>query len=382
MTPHLQKKLASWVEHGLITEDQAERIQAHESKAPQRPWAVYGVAGVGVTSLVTGVISLVAANWEVIPAWFKLGAYFLIQGGVGVAFYRYHQRSGPLRETLLTTFAALFLAGIGLIAQLYNLRGDGWQALLLWATITLPAVWLARNWALVHVWIGLTLASSVIWAGSSNDGIPGFGRYCMIAAIPMLFVGVAAMGKRLVQFNPFVRQALFNWGMGLTLFLFTPLANMMWGSSADEHRSDLGYLAVPWATLLFAVAALWTLEDEKREVRLTSVGLLVSVGVFATLPLLFANGTVSAGVSLVGALGFFCSWGLAAAAAACSQRRRWFDLASFIIAVRVVFVYFEVFGSLAVTGLGLIASGAVTLGTAFAWHRFRERVRQQLGSDL
>lgn len=382
MTPHLQKKLASWVEHGLLTEDQAERIKTHEGGTSHRPWALYGVAGVGVTSLVTGFISLVAANWEVIPAWFKLATYFLVQGGAGVAFYRFHERRGPIRETLLATFAALFLAGIGLIAQIYHLRGDGWQALLLWSTITLPAVWLAQSWALVHVWIGLTLLSSVIWASSSNEGISTFGRGCMVAAIPSLLIGIAALGKRLANFNPFVRRAIFNWGIALTLFVITPLANMMWGLTAAEHRSDIDYLAVPWATLLLAVAALWTLEDETREVRITSVGLLLSVGVFATLPLVFADGTASPGVSLLGAVGFFCTWGFAAAAAAYSQRRRWFDLASFVIAVRVVFVYFEVFGSLAVTGLGLIASGVVTLGTAFIWHRFRDKVRQQMGSSL
>ena len=56
-------------------------------------------------------------------------------------------------------------------------------------------------------------------------------------------------------------------------------------------------------------------------------------------------------------------------------------MASLVIALRVVIVYFEVFGSLAMRGLGLIFSGIVILTISFMWHRFRVRVRQQLGGE-
>lgn len=113
-----------------------------------------------------------------------------------------------------------------------------------------------------------------------------------------------------------------------------------------------------------------------------SVVLLLACGVFATLPLFFSNSSQSLGTKIFGAAGFFCTWVLAAATAALAQRKRWFDLASLVIALRVVIVYFEVFGSLAMTGLGLIFSGIVILTIAFAWHRFRERVRQQMGGTI
>src|SRR5690606_39985405 len=90
--------------------------------------------------------------------------YFTQQGGVGYAFLRKAEHSGLARETWLTLFVPLLLAGIGLIAQIYNLHGDGWQALLLWVTITLPAVWLTQSWALAHLWPAAVLLASVIWA--------------------------------------------------------------------------------------------------------------------------------------------------------------------------------------------------------------------------
>lgn len=381
MPPQLKKKLAAWVERGLITPEQSERIVEHESREPERPWTLYGIAGIGITALVTGVISLVAANWDEIPPWLKLICYFTLQGGVGYAFLRNEKRSGLIRETWLTLFVPLLLAGIGLIAQIYNLHGDGWQALLLWVTMTLPAVWLTQSWALAHLWPAAVLLTSVIWAVADHaGGLPEFGRACALATVPLTFVAVGLFGEKIRGFNPFVRGALLTWGMGVVLLVGTVVANVFWYASPDDL--PFGYLVLPWAALLAACVAAWYRPDVKREVRLTTAGLLLAFGVFATLPLFIGGDSESIGVRVVAALGFFGVWVLAAAAAAYSHHKRWFDLASLVIALRVVTMYFEVFGSLAMTGLGLIFSGIVILGIAFSWHRFRERVRRQLTGSV
>jgi uncharacterized membrane protein len=377
MTPQLQKKVASWVEQGLITADQAERIAAYERREPDRPWTLYGIAGIGITALVTGVVSLIAANWDDIAPWVKLACYFLLQGGVGYGFLRVAERPGFVRETWLTLFAPLFLAGIGLIAQIHNLHGDGWQALLLWLTITLPAVWLAQSWALVHGWIVAALVTSVIWASAyRSGGVPEFGRACIVASLPLAFIAIAFLSEHIASFNRYLRSAGVVWGMAALLLVSTPVANVLWYDSPGDMQ--LGYLVLPWAVLLLAAAGSWYRPQVKLEVRISTVALLVACGVFSTLPLFFGDSDESVGIKMIAAAGFFCTWILAAAAAAYSHHRRWFDFASLVIALRVVIVYFEVFGSLAMTGLGLIFSGIVILGIAFAWHRFRERVRQQL----
>jgi hypothetical protein len=42
-----------------------------------------------------------------------------------------------------------------------------------------------------------------------------------------------------------------------------------------------------------------------------------------------------------------------------------------VIALRLVVVYFEVFGSLAVTGVGLVFSGGLMIVSALYWNRLR-----------
>jgi uncharacterized membrane protein len=383
MTPQLQKKVASWVEHGLLTPEQAERIVAHESREPERPWTLYGIAGIGVTALATGFVSLIAANWDDIPPWVKLACYFLLQAGVGYGFLRSAARPGLIRETWLSLFVPLFLAGIGLIAQLHNLHGDGWQALLLWEAITLPAVWLAQSSTLVHLWTVAVMVTSVIWASAyRSGGIPEFGRACIVATVPVAYLAIGFWSEHVRSFNRYLRSAGFVWGMAAVLLIGTPVANALWNESPGEHLAHAGYLTLPWCALIAASLGAWYRPQVKREVKLTMVALLLTSGVCLTLPLFFGSSSDSVGIKIVGAAGFFGTWILAAAAAAYSHHKRWFDLASLVIALRVVVVYFEVFGSLAMTGLGLIFSGIVILGIAFAWHRFRERVRQQLGGGV
>jgi uncharacterized membrane protein len=85
---------------------------------------------------------------------------------------------------------------------------------------------------------------------------------------------------------------------------------------------------------------------------------------------------------IVGCALFIGAWSGAAAIAASMHRRRLFDFAAAVIAVRFIIVYFEVFGSLAATGLGLVTSGVVILGIAYLWYRFRRRVARALEGNV
>jgi hypothetical protein len=83
-----------------------------------------------------------------------------------------------------------------------------------------------------------------------------------------------------------------------------------------------------------------------------------------------------------GAAGFIAVWAAAAAAAAAASMKKLFDIASFVIAIRFIVIYFEVFGSLSMTGIGLIISGAVIIGIAILWNRGRRTVTSRLRSNL
>jgi uncharacterized membrane protein len=390
--PKLASQLQTWVGAGLISAEQAARIEAYErthARADghaERPWALYGIAGIGVTALATGLISLIAANWDEIPDWLKLAAYFLLQTGVGMGFLRYLTKPGLVREVLLTLFALLFLAGIGLVAQVHHLSGDGWEALLFWLGLTVGVVHLAQSRLLGNVWVFGSLLTSMIWLTASDEGAgvtSQFGRACVVAALPFALTALSELTEKVPWWNQYFRKAALSWGTLVLLGLGTPLSNILWSVNRDEEARQLGYLVIPWTALLVAVAGVYSNPRSSRLEQLLRSGIYGALGLFGTLPFLAPDADYEhTGIKALAALGFFTVWGLVAAYSAVTKQRRWFDLASLVLAVRVIVVYFEVFGSLAMTGAGLILSGLVILTTAFAWHRFRSRVRAQLGGGV
>jgi uncharacterized membrane protein len=67
----LSRRLAAWVREGLIDADTAQRIEAYEA-THRRPTALYALVGLGALAIGMGLIAIVGANWDEIPAYLKL----------------------------------------------------------------------------------------------------------------------------------------------------------------------------------------------------------------------------------------------------------------------------------------------------------------------
>ncbi len=59
-----------------------------------------------------------------------------------------------------------------------------------------------------------------------------------------------------------------------------------------------------------------------------------------------------------------------------SNNQRAFNLATFLIGLRFVILYFQAMGGLAATGIGLIVSGLLIMSVTWIWYKGRERIRQ------
>ncbi len=63
----LTKKLDAWAEANLINRDQADAILTFESpRAAVKSWVLYGIVGIGITTIFTGIISLISAYTKLI----------------------------------------------------------------------------------------------------------------------------------------------------------------------------------------------------------------------------------------------------------------------------------------------------------------------------
>lgn len=129
-----------------------------------------------------GIIALVAANWEQIPNNVKLGgAIVLMVVNAAAVILSMKFKKNTLTQVLCGVFAALIMAVIGLIGQIFQLRSDVSGACLLWALCAWPLFLITPR--LLWLWI------------------------------PLLFVGT----KSFAIYNTFVGDVLLNIGLNYTL---------------------------------------------------------------------------------------------------------------------------------------------------------------------
>lgn len=129
-----------------------------------------------------GIIALVAANWEQIPNNIKLGgAVSLMVVNAAAVILSMKFKKNILTQVLCGVFAALIMAVIGLIGQIFQLRSDVSGACLLWA---------------VCAWPLFLITPRLLWLW-----------------IPLLFIGT----KSFAVYNTFVGDVLLNIGWKYTL---------------------------------------------------------------------------------------------------------------------------------------------------------------------
>lgn len=110
-----------------------------------------------------GIIALVAANWEQIPNNVKLGgAIVLMIANASAVILSIKFKKNILTQVLCGVFAALIMAVIGLIGQIFQLRSDVSGACLLWALCAWPLFLIAPR--LLWLWIPLLFVGTKSFA--------------------------------------------------------------------------------------------------------------------------------------------------------------------------------------------------------------------------
>jgi len=370
---NLAHKLAEWQAAGLLTAEAAAKILAHEGQQT-RPYLLYAVGGLGALTIALGVVAIIASNWESIPGGVKLAIDIALAAGLAAGIVAVDRRRiAWLRETLIALYWGYVLASIGLISQVYHLGGATWQALLVWTGLTFPLVTRAHSRGLASAWIlGLHVTyfmalEPLASAGHNTEGLV----VGLVGLAPLLCLAVATSAA-VARARPRFHRAFagFGWSEALAM---TSAATFAYYDAPLNPRQ----LAGLWAPA--AVAAVLTVFLVVRAGRLVPghpagvLPLRVLLVLFLVLgygPLLLA----ARGQDLIGALTFIALWAVVAWVGYATHNARVLNLATAIIGVRLIAVYFEVFGSLLDTGLGLVTGGILTVALTYFWARKRREI--------
>jgi uncharacterized membrane protein len=339
----LERQVQRWLEADIIDATTAERIIAHERRA-SRPVLLLAIGGLGAFTIGVGLISVIAANWGDIPRLVKLLAMLGLFGAnaYGLVWARGRQHCW-ITDALALGYFALALASIALVGQTYQLRGEPYQALLLWLLVGSPALWLAEGAFAALVFLG---ALAVAGAFSFDPLVDLLGHDHHATILVRASLGSAAV------FGPLLAASL------------PTLQRLRPAFAAIYERLGWGLFVLAASCGVHA----WYLSMDINDVREAWVGARVVMVVVALVP--------HAPVAMLGALGFLTVWALVAWCGYEAQAMQIVNLATAVIAARIFVAYIEVFGSMLATGAGLIVSGVLLLALAWLWVR---KIRLQPG---
>ena len=382
------KKLKAWQEAGLLSEAQLDAISAHEKLRHQGRFG-RGMVGLALFAIIVGVLSVIAANWLLIPGGVKIALHLALNILLAATVWEADRRGKEMvREGALLVLGGLTLTLIALTGQVYQLGGSWSGALLLWQLAILPAFFIFGRTRLTVLPALLALVGSVpLIMADYLEPLPEFfvSFYIVMLGtfLPLCLIADGQM-KIVRDLRPVWAATSQRVGFVL-LTLIASLSGRVWYSGLSEtmFRDVSGTGLNPIQAHLrmgaiFVVAALcvglYRLFSRRRGLAsrfydLTALYVLAGIAMIG-LPVIFPG----AQYDLFAMVSFLAYWGFIAWYANETGAMRLLSLAIFLLALRIWIIYLEAFGSLLSTGFMLISGGILMLGMIYAARKLNRRL--------
>ncbi len=371
----LAKKLDIWREQGLLNAQQQQDILDFE-KNNKKTVFTSSLLALAFFCIGLGTISLISANWNIIPNFFKLSMdiLFLIINSVAVVYF-YNQEKNNWFEGLLILYATLILASIGLIAQIYQVQSQGLSAFLLWSFLVFPLVIISRKIILPLIWLPI-FTTSVIDVLAEFDII-----YNILLMLEETFpYAISISGIILFSYiyrftSYYFRTRLAPQIKAMKFWLSFDIVSLViimdlglgvlgeYGgiSHTEDYRS-----VIVISILILVTMAFGYYSNKYNYSRLLTCVLAILLGfsiIFMALPeneLVYKLWGFALTMSILITVAIY---------ALIKNKEKLLNIATACMAVRLFIVYIQMFGSLLSTGIGLISSGILFLSLIYAWKK-------------
>lgn len=370
----LESKLAKWQQAGLIDADTRARIEAFE-RSNEKPMLLYALGGLGAITVAIGIVSIVAANWDAIDKGVKLGADLLLGALLAAGLYVSVTRERRWQTEVLTgIYYGFVIASLALVGQIYQLGTPPHQALLAWSLSTAPLMLLVRTPLLGFVWLaGLVwthIETSTFYLDRMHDR-SGYDDTLLgnVVAVEIMVSLVLYLSAARIPWFARERSAVSStWTSAVWTALLLGGFALGFVYYDDFDRTDVLTWSVAVVALLVIalIAALPRLYPALAARSLLGLRLVLgSIGIVFVVGTAFPHDALPA----VGAIAQVVVLGIAAWTVLQLGQVRLFNMVTGLIALRVLVMYFEVFGSMLSTGVGMISGGMLTLLLAWVWKR-------------
>ncbi len=364
----IDKKISEWVSKGIINNTQAEAITTYENSKESKSWAIYGVLGLGAIVIAIGIISVIAANWELFPGYVKIiNNFLLLIATAGATYYAFIKNKEVVFEALLLFFILLCLASIGLISQVYHTGGHLYQALLIWSVITFSVMMSTRHFLVAFIWVIGFFAGLSFLATEATfmDSVFLKSTRPIVLCFPYISAILALIFMKFPKYSA-QKNAFWVYGLvSLVLGLFS------FEVAYSGNLRSYGALTpiVPGAVLggVAIVAAYFSQFFKRNRLVLISVIAVLYFIAFVSAFYFKVDKVIAAVLTILTLLAlslFLASYGY----------RKTFQFILSLVGIRFLVLYFQAFGGLAATGIGLIGSGLLIIFMVYLWVKYKERL--------
>lgn len=302
----LDRELLQWERDGIVTAQAARRLRERYAVEPRGGLAQLVVGAVGALLIGTGLIAVLAYNWDEFPRSVRLmlalGPLAAAQAASWWVLGRDDAARPWMREAAGLAQTLAVGAALALVSQIYHLPGAWTDLVFWWCVLALPLAWVLRStavaiaylvgiavWAIaraggeagllpaadaadVRIWYPLLLAGILpLWPGAELRERPGPGGRVVLAATAL--AGLLAVAAHAVM-RPQAPDGAFFWLAMLTsaaVLLFPLDRRGLAEPLAGKPQVLLGGLA------LVGLALIATYENPAR-------GLVAGVGPALELP--------------------------------------------------------------------------------------------------
>lgn len=358
---NLIKKLNSWQQENLISAYQQQAILDYEKRCG-RPKFFISVILLSIFCIGLGLIALISANWQEIPAWSKLGIDILLLAATAGAIYSFAQNGKRhWLEGGLLFYSLLILGSIGLIAQVYQLQSDDLRAYFLWTVLTIPLLLMTKKIVLPLVWLpvffisGISLLENYDWY---HNILKYFEQNYPFACGILFFIILSYLwlfsGRSIKLRTITSALTVWLWFGGISLLFAFDFMCAHWHSSLAQN-ANIFYISVAILVLSCGLVILSRIWQNS----FVLPGLIVVLWLFSLVEAIAGWNGLAA--DILGLLSTLTVLGLTLVYTWYHNQVKLMNWAVALIAVRFFIVFLQKFGSLLDTGLGLIVVGTVFL---------------------
>jgi uncharacterized membrane protein len=215
----LADELNQWLDEGIVNPFQADLIRGkyrlRNLAQESRTLLVKTIFFFGAVLIASGIIAFVAAHWEVIPKYVKLGlltGVMVAADGSGFYLWRVKGSSPQLGQALILLGSLVFGVAIALAVQMFHLPPDYPAGFLIWAIGTTFMAYAVSS--APH--LILAVIASLIWFGQNRFEQPfGLAQLLFLSLLPLICLPFAFR----YQSRGAHWATLVIWGSAVMLFL-------------------------------------------------------------------------------------------------------------------------------------------------------------------